>query len=49
MSTCGTETPKPFPCKVYVYDGALRVDQYDRRLAVVFEDVGGHWVVTQWL
>jgi len=49
MSTCGTETPKPFPCKVYVYDGALRVGQYDRKLSVVFEDVGGHWVVTQWL
>jgi hypothetical protein len=24
MRTCGTETPMPFPCKVYVYDGALR-------------------------
>jgi hypothetical protein len=24
MTTCGTETPKPFARKVYVYDGALR-------------------------
>src|SRR6266550_20264 len=32
VSTCGTETPKPFPCKVYVYDGGLRPGRYDRRL-----------------
>jgi len=49
VSTCGTETPKPFPCKVYVYDGGLRPGRYDRRLSVVFEDVKGYWVVTQWL
>ncbi len=22
MKTCGTETPMPFACKVYIYDGA---------------------------
>jgi hypothetical protein len=38
MTTCGTETPKPFACKVYVYDGALRGGQYDRKLWVVLED-----------
>jgi hypothetical protein len=48
MSTCGTETPKPFACKVYVYDGGLRTGRYDRKLSVVFEDVRGHWIVTQW-
>jgi len=29
MTTCGTETPKPFACKVFVYEGALRAGQYD--------------------
>ena len=49
MTTCGTETPKPFACKVYVYDGALRGGQYDRKLSVVLEDVRGQWKVSQWL
>jgi hypothetical protein len=49
MSTCGMETPKPFACKVYVYEGGLRAGRYDPKLSVVFEDVRGHWIVTQWL
>jgi hypothetical protein len=48
-TTCGKETPKPFDCKVYIYDGALRAGQYDRKLTVVFENVSGRWIVTQWL
>ena len=31
MMTCGTETPKPFACKVFVYEGVLRAGQYDPR------------------
>jgi hypothetical protein len=49
MSTCGTETGAPFACKVFVYEGGFRAGQYDRKLSVVFEDVRGHWIVTQWL
>jgi hypothetical protein len=49
MTTCGTETPKPFACKVFVYEGALRAGQYDPKLSVVLEDVGGQWKVSQWL
>jgi hypothetical protein len=49
MSTCGTQTPKPFACKVFVYEGGLRAGQYDPKLSVVFEDVRGNWRVTQWL
>src|SRR4029077_8045400 len=49
MKTCGTETPKPFACKVYVYEGALRAGRYDPKLSVVLEDVRGQWIVTQWL
>ena len=49
MKTCGTETPKPFACKVYVYEGTLRAGQYDPKLSVVLEDVRGQWIVTQWL
>jgi hypothetical protein len=49
MTTCGTATPRPFPCKVFVYDGGLRTGQYNRKLSVVFEDIGGRWIVTQWL
>ena len=46
MTTCGTETPKPFACKVFVYEGA---GQYDPKLSVVLEDVRGQWKVSQWL
>jgi hypothetical protein len=49
MKTCGTETPKPFACKVYVYEGALRAGQHDPKLSAVLEDVRGQWIVTQWL
>jgi hypothetical protein len=49
MATCGTETPKPFACKVFVYEGVLRAGQYDPTLSVVLEDVGGQWKVSQWL
>ena len=49
MKTCGTETPMPFACKVYVYEGALRAGQYDPKLTVVLEDIRGQWIVTQWL
>ncbi len=47
MTTCGTETPKPFACKVYVYDGPLRGGQNDPKLSVVFEKINGRWIVTQ--
>ena len=49
MKTCGTETPMPFACKVYIYEGALRAGRYDPKLSVVLEDVRGQWIVTQWL
>ena len=49
MTTCGAKTPKPFTCKVFVYEGALRAGQYDPKLSVVLEDVGGQWKVSQWL
>jgi hypothetical protein len=49
MTTCVTETPKPFACKVYVYDGALRGGQYDRKLWVVLEDVRGSDSSISWL
>lgn len=44
MRTCGTATPNPFPCKVHVYRTGLWGEG-----AVVFEDVRGKWVVSQWL
>jgi hypothetical protein len=43
--TCGTETPAPFSCKAYVYDFGLRAGS---KLTVVFENVRGQWVVSQW-
>jgi hypothetical protein len=49
MKTCGIETPMPFACKVYVYEGALRAGQYEPKLSIVLEDVRGQWIVTQWL
>ena len=49
MKTCGAETPMPFVCKVYVYEGSPRAGQYGPKLSVVLEDVRGQWIVTQWL
>ena len=48
MTTCGTATQKPFDCKAYVYDRALRSGQYEPKLTVIFEKVSGQWKVSQW-
>ena len=47
--TCGNETAAPFPCKIYVYEGTWRESRYHPKLSVVFEDVRGKWLVSQWL
>jgi len=49
MRTCGTATSSPFPCKVFVYEGGLRNGLYTRSRSIVFEDVRGEWIVSQWL
>jgi hypothetical protein len=47
--TCGNETAAPFPCKIYVYEGAWRQGRYHPKVSVVFEEVRGKWLVSQWL
>ena len=47
--TCGNETPGPFSCKVYVYEGGWREGRYQPKLSIVFEMVRGRWLVTQLL
>jgi hypothetical protein len=47
--TCGNETPAPFACKIYVYEAAWRDGRPHPKLSVVFEKVGGKWLVSQWL
>jgi hypothetical protein len=47
--TCGNETAAPFPCKIYVYEGAWRGGRYHPKVSVVFEEVRGKWLVSQWL
>jgi hypothetical protein len=49
MRTCGTATPKPFPCKVFVYQESWRDGVYTPGQSIVFEDVRGQWIVSQWL
>jgi hypothetical protein len=46
---CGNETAAPFPCRIYVYEGAWREGRYHPKLSVVFEAVRGEWRVSQWL
>jgi len=46
---CGNETAAPFPCKIYVYEGAWRDGRYHPKLSIVFEKAGGQWLVGQWL
>jgi hypothetical protein len=33
--TCGNETAAPFPCKIYVYEGAWRGGRYHPKVSVV--------------
>ena len=47
--TCGNETAAPFLCKIYVYEGAWREGRYYPKVSVVFEEVRGKWLVSQWL
>ena len=49
MRTCGTETPTPFSCKVFVYDTAQEAGAGGSTLWVVFEEVDGQWRVKQLL
>ena len=49
MRTCGTATAQPFSCKVHVYRRGLWLGRYGSEVAVVFEDIRGQWVVSQWL
>ena len=46
---CGNETAAPFPCRIYVYEGAWREGRYHPKVSVVFEAVRGRWLVSQWL
>jgi hypothetical protein len=46
---CGSETPAPFPCRIYVYEAVRRDSRYQPKLSVVFEQARGRWLVTQWL
>lgn len=48
MQTCGSSTPKPFPCKTYTFDGGTRGGRYDSRLLIIFENVQGQWLVGSW-
>jgi hypothetical protein len=41
--------PRALRSQGFVYEGALRAGQYDPKLSVVLEDVGGQWKVSQWL
>ena len=49
MRTCGTATPQPFACKIHIYRRGLWAGRFGSEVAVVFEDVRGQWVVSQWL
>jgi hypothetical protein len=46
---CGNETAAPFRCKIYVYEATWREGRYHPKVSVVFEDVRGKWLVSQWL
>jgi hypothetical protein len=46
---CGNETPAPFSCRVYVYDGTSQDGRYQPKLSIVFEEVRGRGLVSQWL
>jgi hypothetical protein len=47
--TCGNETAAPSPCMIYVYERAPSESRCNPKLSIVFEKVGGRWLVTQWL
>ena len=47
--TCGGETAAPFSCRIYTYEGRWQAGRYHPKLSIVFEQVRGQWLVTQWL
>jgi len=47
--TCGNETAAPFACRIYVYEAAWREGRYRPKQSVVFEQIRGRWLVSQWL
>ncbi len=47
--TCGNQTAAPFACEIYVYEGAWRDGRYYPKVSVVFEQVKGQWLSSQWL
>jgi len=47
--TCGNETAAPFPCRIYVYEAGWRDGRYQPKQSVVFEQIRGRWLVSQWL
>jgi hypothetical protein len=49
VRTCGNETPRPFPCKIFIYERSSLGARQASRLAVVFERANGEWRVSQWL
>jgi hypothetical protein len=49
LTLCGAKTPKPFDCKVYVYEGSMQTNGFDQKLSIIFEKSDGTWLVGQWL
>lgn len=39
VSTCGSNTPKPWTCRTY---------QYGSSLHVLFQEINGRWLVNSW-
>src|SRR5215475_11733352 len=48
QATCGTQTPAPFACKVYVFEGAGVAVLQDPKLSIIFSNPHGRWIVDQW-
>lgn len=49
LRTCGNEMPKPFACKIFIYERSPLGGRSGSRLSVVFEREHGQWRVSQWL
>jgi len=48
MQVCGYTTAAQLMCKLYIYDYVVSGGYSERALTILFENVGGKWIVNSW-
>ncbi len=48
MQACGYSTAGQVMCKLYIYDYYISGGYSEHALTILFENVGGKWIVNSW-